>query len=88
MTFERRLDGFIFKAPSTRAGKKYDAYDAASGKKIASFGARGMQHFADKIGYYAKDDHGDARRRANYYARHGKTAAKHSPKWFAHHYLW
>lgn len=88
MTFERKMDGFIFKAPSTRAGKKYDAFDAATGKKLASFGARGMQHFRDVIGFYAKDNHGDPKRRDAYYARHGKAAAKHSPKWFAHRYLW
>ena len=35
--FENEVEGFTFKAPSRRKGKKYDAFDE-EGKYLASFG--------------------------------------------------
>ena len=68
--------------------KKYDAYDKKTNKKIASFGARGMAQYFDKIGVYSTYNHLDKERRKRYYLRHGKKATKYSPKWFSHHMLW
>lgn len=80
-----RKDGLVFKK-STRKGKKYDAF--LGGKKIASFGGLGYQHYKDKIGLYSGSDHLDKERRRLYYARHGKSAKKYTPKYFSHKYLW
>ena len=78
-------DGFVFKK-STRKDKKYDVFK--NGKKIASFGGLGYQQYKDKIGLYTELDHLDKNRRRLYYARHGTTAKKYSPKYFSHRYLW
>ena len=87
MTFQRVMDGYTFKAPSRRKGKKYDAFNA-DGKHIASFGALGYQQFSDRIGHYRSMNHNDFKRLELYYARHGREAQKESPKWFSHRYLW
>lgn len=82
-----KLDGYIFKAPSKKKDKKYDAYDS-DGKYIVSFGDKNYEQFKDRIGYYSSVDHGDFKRRQAYYLRHGKDANFESAKWFAHNYLW
>lgn len=71
---------------STRKNKKYCAYK--NGKMIAHFGDKRYGQYKDKIGLYSHLDHGDKKRRDNYYARHGKTAKFESAKWFSHNFLW
>ncbi len=83
----KTLDGFIFVAPSKRKGKKYDVYKK-NGDYITSFGARGYEHYKDKIGYYRSWNHGDENRRRLYYARHGRTLDQGSSKYFSNKYLW
>ena len=48
--FERKMGKYIFKAPSTRKNKKYDAYDL-DGKHLASFGDVRYPQYYDKIDY-------------------------------------
>jgi len=67
--FERKLDGYVFKAPSRRNFKKYDVYDS-DGKYITSFGDNRYEQYHDKIGYYRDKGHGDLQRRENYRTRH------------------
>jgi len=71
---------------STRKNKKYDVYK--KGDYIVSFGDSRYEQYFDKIGLYSNKDHNDKERRRLYYARHGKTAEKETPKWFSHKYLW
>jgi hypothetical protein len=56
------------------------------------FGAKGYEHYKDKaLGSYSSQNHGDAKRRASYRARHkgeGDPSRKYSAGWFAWHYLW
>lgn len=76
---------------STNPKKKYDAFleNKKTNKiKKISFGARGMDQYYDKIGFYFANDHLNKERRKNYYARHGRKAVKYSPLWFSHNYLW
>jgi hypothetical protein len=79
--------GFIFKK-SKNLTKKYDVFDGKTGKKITSFGARGMDQYFDKIGAYSSYNNLDKERRKRYYARHGKTAKPLSAKYFSHMFLW
>ncbi len=76
--------GFVF-TPSTTGTKKYDVYK--NGKLIARFGDRLYAHYKDKIGHYKHLDHLDRKRRALFYARHGK-GEKYSPLWFSSRFLW
>jgi hypothetical protein len=78
----------IYFKVSKNEKKKYDAYDKKTNKKIASFGARGMAQYFDKIGVYSAYNHLDKERRKRYYLRHGKKATKYSPKWFSSTFLW
>lgn len=84
--FRRKLDGYIFVAPSRRKGKKYDVYKDM--KYITSFGAKSYEQYFDKIGYYSTLNHLSKRRRDLYYARHGKTNNKTSARYFSNKYLW
>ncbi len=71
--------------------KKYVAVlvDGHGKKKRVPFGDRRYEQFRDRIGHYAHLDHGDARRRRSYRARHaGEERRKYSPGWFAWTYLW
>lgn len=85
--FKRKLNGFIFKAPSRRQNKKYDVFDE-NDKYITSFGDRRYEQFKDRIGYYKHKDHNDMRRKAFYYDRHGYASKPLSPKYFSHNFLW
>ncbi len=85
---------FEFKK-STNKNKKYDVF--LDGKKIASYGAIGYQHYFDKIGEYSELDHLDKERRKKYRERHSKILnkngipsyqVKYSPAWFSWHLLW
>jgi hypothetical protein len=78
-------DGFLFKK-SKRQNKKYDVYK--NNRFIISFGDNRYEHYKDKIGIYKSLDHGDKKRRDNYYARHGKESRYGSAKYFSHKYLW
>ncbi len=78
-------DKFVFEAPSRRQHKKYDVFQ--NDKYITSFGDNRYEQYHDKIGYYKSLNHGDKKRRDNYYSRHGE-ARFHSAKWFSHKYLW
>jgi hypothetical protein len=92
MVFKKKLDNFIFIAPSKK-NKKYDVYDAKTKDYITSFGGlhkdgTPYEQYFDKIGYYSEYNHLDKKRRTNYYKRHGKKAKLYSPKWFSHLFLW
>lgn len=86
--YVNELEGFIFKAPSRRKGKKYDVFDGNTEKYIASFGSKNHQQFFDRIGYYSNKDHKDINRLSSYYKRHGLEFTPRSPKFFSHFYLW
>lgn len=73
--------------PSKRKNKKYVA-TFADGRPSVHFGHTDYQHYRDVIGHHAHLDHGDKKRRANYYARHGRHPKAFTAKWFAHHILW
>ena len=85
---------YDFYAPSKTSGKKYDAFDAFTGRKLASFGNVNYQQYKDKIGYYRSKDHGSATRRNSYIQRHRKDKLtdkykkKESAGYFSMNYLW
>lgn len=69
MTFSKKLDNYIFKAPSKRQYKKYDVYDL-NNNYITSFGDNRYEQYKDKIGFYSSKDHNDKKRRDAYRSRH------------------
>ena len=73
---------------SRRKDKKYDAL-LPDGRRVP-FGDKRHEQWKDTtpLKAYQHLDHGDPKRRANYFARHGRDAEKHSAKYFAHKYLW
>jgi hypothetical protein len=78
-------DGFLFKK-SKRKDKKYDVFK--NNRYVVSFGDNRYEQYKDKIGIYKDLDHGDKKRRDNYYARHGKQSRMGTAKYFSHKYLW
>jgi hypothetical protein len=78
-------DGFLFKK-SKRKNKKYDVFK--NNRYIVSFGDNRYQQYKDKIGIYKDLNHGDKKRRDNYYSRHGKESRLGTAKYFSHKYLW
>jgi len=92
--FHKRMGRYDFYAPSKTSGKKYDAFDAKTGRKLASFGNINYQQYKDKIGYYKSKNHGSASRRDNYRSRHkkdrltNKYKQKESAGYFSMNYLW
>lgn len=92
----------IIIAPSTRKGKKYMAI-LPSGERI-HFGSSSYQQFKDStgLGLYSHLDHGDKKRRENYFSRHSagirnkRDALKYewnrsrrvTAKILSHRYLW
>jgi hypothetical protein len=78
-------DGFLFKK-SKRQNKKYDVFK--NNRYVVSFGDNRYEQYKDKIGIYKDLDHGDKKRRDNYYARHGKESRMGTAKYFSHKYLW
>ena len=87
--FIKKLDNFIFIAPSKRRTKKYDVY-TKEGRYITSFGSIFHEHFFDKIGYYKALNHGDPNRRRLYRLRH-KNDYYDNPKYpsfYSWHFLW
>ena len=86
--FEKKLDGYIFRAPSRRHFKKYDVYDL-NDKYITSFGDIRYEQFHDKIGHYKDKDHNDPTRRDNYRGRHKHDILdKPTAGYFSYYYLW
>lgn len=87
--FEKKLDNYIFKAPSTRQYKKYDVYDL-KGNYITSFGDIRYQQFKDRIGYYSDKDNNDPKRRELYKKRHSgdNLNDRKSAGYFSWVYLW
>ena len=78
---------FVSKAKN----KKYSVYvksDNKSGVKLINFGDSRFGQFKDKIGHYKSLDHGDKKRKDNYYSRHGKATSKDSAKYWSHKVLW
>lgn len=92
---------------SDRKGKKYCAIvqDKRTKKtRKIHFGALGYEQYKDstKLKLYSKGDHGDSRRRENYFSRHSgvktkekaleiekrKSNGKYNAKILSHVYLW
>ena len=73
---------------STRKNKKYDIYK--NNKYLLSFGDKRYEQFKDStsIKKYKNQDHNDPNRRRLYFARHGYTQDKTSPKYWSNKYLW
>lgn len=73
--------------PSNRKEKKYMVLTK---KGVIHFGARGYEHFKDKLGHYKHLDHNDNKRKERYYARHGDryTTNKETAKYWSHKILW
>lgn len=79
---------------STRKNKKYVV--RVSEDLYVHFGQQGCSHYHDKMGYYARFNHGDKKKRAAWRARfkaitkNGKPAYKDktSAVYYAWKYLW
>lgn len=89
------INGIEFKI-SNNTNKKYMAKPINSNKWV-HFGAKGYDHYYDKIGMYSSYNHTDKKRRQNYRNRHSKIYTKdgipaykkkYSPSWYSWHYLW
>ena len=92
---------------STQKGKKYTAIvrdnETKKERKI-SFGAIGYEQFKDStpLKLYKSKDHGDVKRKRNYFSRHSgvktkvealsneiaKSGGKYNPKILSHKFLW
>jgi len=83
-------DKELYKPFKSKAkNKKYSVYVMKDGKKkLIHFGDSRYEQFKDKIGDYSHLDHGDKKRKDNYYSRHGQTNDKNSAKWWSHRVLW
>jgi hypothetical protein len=85
--------------------KKYKVTIKGNGKtRTLQFGAKAFEHFKDStpLKLYKNKDHGDSKRRQNYFTRHSneKTKAKalfkemkqsggkYTPKILSHKFLW
>jgi hypothetical protein len=93
----------VVKIEKSRAkGKKYVAFvsDGKTTRRI-NFGATGYGQFKDStnLKLYKSMDHGDPKRRRNYFMRHSNVATKEealrkekgaviTAKYLAHKYLW
>ncbi len=74
---------------SSAKNKKYSVYVMKNGKKkLIHFGDSRYGQFKDKLGEYKHLDHGDPKRKKNYYARHGKATSKNTAKYWSHKILW
>ena len=85
---------------SNRKNKKYLAVILFNGKlKMEHFGDRRYEQFKDStgLGLYSHLDHGDLKRRKNYFLRHSGVPTKKeamlkekpgTAKWLSHKYLW
>lgn len=58
-------------------------------ERRVGFGAKGFQHYHDKLGHYARLDHWDKARRRRYLLRHaGNKDFIFSSGWFSAKLLW
>ena len=74
---------------SKAKNKKYSVYILNDGKKkLIHFGDNRYGQFKDKLGVYSNLDHGDKKRKDNYYSRHGKTNDKNTALYWASKTLW
>ena len=74
---------------SKAKNKKYSVYVMKGEKKrLIHFGDSRYEQFKDKIGYFSHLDHGDKKRKKNYYSRHGETDDKNTAKYWSHKFLW
>lgn len=55
---------------SKKIGKKYDVYDADSGRYLLSFGDIASYHYYDKIGHFKYLDTHDKRIQYSFVSRH------------------
>ncbi len=84
-------DKTLYKPFKSKAkNKKYSVYvKGKNGKpRLIHFGDSRYGQFKDKLGAYSKLDHNDKKRKASYYARHGKATSKDSAKYWSHKILW
>jgi len=93
---------------SDKKNKKYKALiqnKTTKRSRVLHFGGLGYQQYKDstKIGIYKGSDHGDKKRRMNYFTRHSKgnktkrkaveyekvrSSGYYTPKLLSHIYLW
>lgn len=73
----------------TRENKKYKVV-FKDGRPSIHFGDSRYQQYKDKtsLKLYSHLDHLDKKRKQLYYARHGSSKKKYTPKYFSHKYLW
>lgn len=75
----------------TKSKFKYFVYvkaDTKKGYKKIGFGHKDYGQYKDKLGNYKELDHGDNKRKKNYYSRHGKAIDKNTAKYWSHKILW
>lgn len=75
----------------TKSQFKYFVYVKSNNKrgyKKIGFGHKSYGQFKDKLGYYKHLDHGDKKRKDNYYSRHGPATSKDTAKYWSHKILW
>ena len=74
---------------SKAKNKKYSVYVIKNKKKrLIHFGDSRYGQFKDKLGEYSNLDHGDKKRKDNYYKRHGPSKDKNSARFWSHKILW
>jgi hypothetical protein len=74
---------------SSSKNKKYSVYVMKGDKKrLIHFGDSRYGQFKDKLGHFKKLDHGDVKRKNNYYSRHGQSTDKNTAKYWSHKILW
>jgi len=75
---------------SKAKNKKYSVYvkSKSGGTRIIHFGDSRYGQYKDKLGSYKHLDHGDKKRRAAYYSRHGPATDKNMAKYWSHKILW
>jgi len=74
---------------SKAKNKKYSVYVMKNNnKKLIHFGDSRYGQFKDKIGDFKHLDHGDKKRKDNYYSRHGTATDKNTAKYWSHKILW
>jgi len=103
----RIVEKILSISPSNRKEKKYMATikNNSTGKtRILQFGASAYEQYKDStgVGKYTKKNHGDRKRRRNYFMRHSGVPTKalaiekekrlshgnYTPKLLSHIYLW
>lgn len=88
----KEIEKGYYIAVSKRPDKKYSIFtkDHKGYKFLLHFGARDYEQFKDStpLKAFSYKDHGDKDRRRLYFARHGLTSDKTSPKYWSNKYLW